>query len=306
MNSSTEVSEKIDILDRIKRGDILLSDGAIGSLILAKNITDLPFPEFLNLSHIDILEDIAAKYSDAGADIIQTNTFGASPLKLSDYNQENNSELINRNAVKAVKNSVRADVFVSASIGPSGKLLKPYGDTDKSEIYESYLKQASYLSEEGIDVICIETMTDINEALLALKASKEITPTTPSIVTMTFDKTKKGFYTVMGVSIEEASQKLEAAGADVIGSNCGNGIENMILIAEEFKRFSKLPIIIQSNAGIPEIDSNGKIFYRESPAFMSEKIKKLIEIGVSIIGGCCGTTPAHISAFRKVLNGLKC
>ncbi|MCK4321871.1 homocysteine S-methyltransferase family protein, partial [candidate division WOR-3 bacterium] len=121
--------------------------------------------------------------------------------------------------------------------------------------------------------------------------------------TMTFDPTPRGFYTVMGVNIEEAAGGLESEGADIIGSNCGNGIENMIKIAKEFREFSSLPIVIQSNAGIPEIRENTSV-YPETPLFMAEKAKELVNVGVSIIGGCCGTTPEHIRAIRKVVDSV--
>nr|MBC8384240.1 homocysteine S-methyltransferase family protein [Candidatus Cloacimonadota bacterium] len=148
---------------------------------------------------------------------------------------------------------------------------------------------------------CIETMIDLNEAVLALEATRSINREIPIITTMTFNETPRGFFTIMGNDIATVSKKLIENGADIIGSNCGNGIENMIKIAREFKKISSLPIIIQSNAGLPEI-KNGTIIYSETPDFFGEKTNELIELGVSIIGGCCGTTPEHIQAIRRTVD----
>lgn len=292
-------------LERIKKGEILIADGAMGSLLMAraKDLIKGKCPEFINLSRTDILEEVAGLYLEAGADIVQTNTFGGSPLKLSDYSLEDKTGEINRVAVQAVKKVVEGRAYVSASCGPSGKMLKPYGNTEAAEMSESFSRQLKVLIDAGTDIICVETMTDLQEAVLAVKAAKSISPSTPVMATMTFDKTPRGFFTMMGVTIEKAVQELAAAGADVVGSNCGNGIENMILIAKEFKQFTSLPVIIQSNAGLPEVKGDG-VIYPETPEFMAEKSKELAAAGVSIIGGCCGTTPEHIRVIGETVRSL--
>ncbi|MCK4311375.1 MAG: homocysteine S-methyltransferase family protein [Candidatus Cloacimonetes bacterium] len=289
------------ILKRIRNGEILIADGAMGTMLFAKGLKPGEPPESVNLKNPEILEEIAQAYLDAGADIIQTNTFGASPLKLSDYGLQDKTEEINRIAVERVKRVVGNKAYISGSCGPSGKLLKPFGDTEPDDIYQSFKRQMKSLINAGIDLICIETMTDLNEATLAIKAAKSISTIIPVMATMTFDETPRGFFTIMGVSINDAVTGLQKAGADIIGSNCGNGIENMIKIAREFKKLTILPTIIQSNAGIPEM-KDGKLVYSETPEFFGEKAKELIDAGVSIIGGCCGTTPEHIKAIRKVVD----
>jgi len=294
-------------LTRIHRGEILIADGAMGSLLMAraKDLIKGKCPELVNLSRPDILEEVAALYLDAGADIIQTNTFGGSPLKLEDYSLQDNMEEINRTAVNAVRKIVDErgrNAYVSASCGPSGKMLRPYGPIAPDTMYDNFFRQLRVIIDAGADIICIETMTDIQEAVLAVKAAKTISPSIPVMATMTFDLKPRGFFTMMGVSISKAAAELETAGADIIGSNCGNGIENMIKIAHEFKNYSKLPLIIQANAGLPEI-IDGKAIYPETPGFMAEKSKELVAAGVSIIGGCCGTTPRHIGAIRSVVRG---
>jgi 5-methyltetrahydrofolate--homocysteine methyltransferase len=295
------------MLERIKKGEILIADGAMGSLLMARarELIKGKCPEFVNLSRPDILEEIATLYLEAGADIVQTNTFGGSPLKLSDYGLEDKTEEINRTAVEAVRKAVDkkgGKAYVSASCGPSGKMLKPYGNVEPEAMYDNFYRQLKVVIEAGVDIVCVETMTDTGEAALAVKAARALSPSIPVMATMTFDLKPRGFFTVMGVTIEKAARELEAAGADIIGSNCGNGIENMIKIAREYKQFTPLPIIIQSNAGLPEIKDD-EVIYPETPGFMAEKSKELAMVGVSIIGGCCGTTPEHIRAIARMVRG---
>jgi len=289
------------ILERIKNGEILVADGAMGTMLFERGLRPGDCPELLNLSKPEILEEIAQIYFKAGADIIQTNTFGGSPPKLSDYGLEDKCEEINTKAVECVRKVIGESAYISGSCGPSGSLLKPYGDTEPETLENAFERQINALTKAGVDIICIETMTDLREAAIAVKAAKNIHPEIPVMVSMTFDKIPKGYYTIMGVNIEDAVKGLEDAGADIIGSNCGNGIDNMIDIATQIKKLSDRSILIQSNAGIPE-NNDGEIVYPESPNYFEVKTLELIEAGVSIIGGCCGTTPEHIQAIRKVVD----
>ena len=294
----------ISVLERIHKGEVLVADGAMGTLLFAHGLAGGKCPEEYNLTHPDILESIARQYLDAGADIVQTNTFGGSPLKLGQYGLADQAATINRLAVEAAKRAVAGNAYVSASCGPSGKLLKPYGDTEPAAMKEGFLVQMQALIAAGADLVCVETMTDLQEAELAVAAAREISADIPIMATMTFDPTPRGFYTVMGVTIEAAAKRLEAAGATIIGSNCGNGIEKMIEIAREFKQHTSLPVIIQSNAGVPEL-RDGKPFYPETPEFMGQKTVALMEAGVAIVGGCCGTTPDHIRAIRAAVDNAR-
>lgn len=291
------------LLSRLKRGDIIVADGAMGTLLFKKGLQTHQCPETFNLTQPEVLEEIAAAYLEAGAEIIQTNTFGGSPLKLQRYSLDHKTEEINLRAVEAVRRVVADKAYVSGSIGPSSRILIPYGDTAPEQIYESALRQVRALIDAGVDIICIETMTDISEAVLNIKAVRNVSETIPIMATMTFDRTPKGFFTIMGVTIEKAAEELQKAGADIIGSNCGHGIEMMIKIAREFIAHSRLPIIIQSNAGLPEI-VGGEPVYAETPQMMAEGARELVEAGVSIIGGCCGTTPDHISAIRTMIDSI--
>ncbi|MBC8367865.1 homocysteine S-methyltransferase family protein [bacterium] len=289
--------------ERLEQGDILVADGAMGSLLLARGLTTGDPPEEWNLTRPEVLREIANLYLDAGADLIQSNSFGRSPLKLADFGLDDQCELINRRAVEIVADVVGDRAYVSGSMGPCGKILEPYGDLRAEDVHEGFLLQAKALASGGADLICIETMTDLAEAQIAIRAAKEAAPELPILATMTFDPTPRGYYTIMGQNIETAAEALAEVGADVIGSNCGNGAEGMLAIAREFRRVSDLPLLFQANAGLPEI-KDGKVVYWESPEFMAEIATSMVRAGAQIIGGCCGTTPEHIIAFRRAVNAL--
>jgi 5-methyltetrahydrofolate--homocysteine methyltransferase len=292
------------LMSRLDCGEVLVADGAMGTMLMERGLELGQPPESFNLTRGDALQEVARAYLDAGADIIQTNTFGASGLKLASFSLQKKIREINRSAVLAVKKVVGDRAYVSGSCGPTGRFLKPYGDVELTEMSESFREQISALADAGVDTVCVETMMDLEEATCAIKAAKAVAPSIPVMATMTFDVTPKGFFTVMGVTVEQAAKGLGEAGADIIGSNCGNGIEEMISIAQEFKRCTKLPVMIQANAGIPELKGD-EVIYPETPEFMAEKAEQLISLGVSIIGGCCGTTPAHTRALRKTVDSYK-
>ena len=290
-----------NILKRLNNSEILVGDGAMGTMLFQRGLKQGEPPESVCLNKPVILEEIAKAYFEAGADIIETDTFGGSPLKLADYNMQDKTEEINRIAVEIVRKAVSDKAYISGSVGPSGKKLKPFGDTEPDHIFESYKRQIKALIKAEVDLLCIETMMDLNESLLAVKAARSLSSEIPIIATFTLNAASSGFYTMMGNDIPTLCLELEKAGANIIGSNCGNGIENMIKIAKKFKENSTLPIIIQSNAGLPEIKNN-ELIYSETSNFFAEKTKELIETGVSIIGGCCGTTPEYIRAIRKTVD----
>ena len=289
------------LLHRIRRGEIIVADGAMGTLLIRRGFRPEDCFEALNLKHPDVIREISSDYREAGADIIQTNTFGASPLKLQRFSLDGKTEAINAKAVEIARDAACGEAFISGSCGPSGRMLIPHGDTSPEQIHDSALRQMQALIEAGVDVICIETMTDLTEAILNIKAAKAVSPTIPVMATMTFDLTPRGFFTIMGVAIERAASELGKEGADIIGTNCGHGIEQMIDIARQFKMYSDLPLIVQSNAGLPKL-IDGVPTYSEAPEFMADRSRELVAIGVSIIGGCCGTTPAHIAAIRRMVD----
>lgn len=289
------------LLERLAAGETLLSDGAIGTILLQKGMEVGECPESICLKQPATLETIARQYADAGADIIHTNTFGASPIKLALHGLADEVARINETAVLTLRRAVGDRTYVSGSCGPCGKMLLPHGEAEPDAVYESFREQAKYLAHAGVDVICVETMTDLAEAVLAVRAVKDVAPDLPIMATMTFDATSRGFFTIMGNDISTSVSGLRDAGADVVGSNCGNGIDNMVKIASAFRECTDLPLIIQSNAGLPKTQA-GKLYYDETPEFMAKRVQKLVDIGVAIIGGCCGTTPDHIRAMRKAID----
>ena len=292
------------LAERITGCELLLVDGAMGTMLMERGLRPGECPEAINLARPEVLQEIAGLYLEAGADIIETNTFGASPAALSRYGLDDRVEEINQAAVRAVRSAVGQRAYVAACCGPSGKLLKPYGDADPEDLYSGYRRQLESLVTAGVDAIFVETMIDLAEAKLAVRAAKEVSSTIPVVATMTFDATPRGFFTVMGVSVEQAVSGLREAGADAIGSNCGNGIEKMVEIAAAFRGCSKMPLVIQSNAGLPVADG-GAVVYPETPEFMAARSKDLLAAGVSLIGGCCGTTPQHTRAMRAVIEAHK-
>lgn len=292
------------LLERLNNGEVLVSDGAIGTLLFQYGLTPGDCPESVNINNPDQLYTIAKLYLEVGADIIQTNTLGGSPVKLADYGLEDRTVEINQTAVSSVRKAVGNQAYVLGSVGPSGKILQPYGDFDPEEIYQSYIRQITVLIESGVDIICVETMTDLQEASLAVKAAKSINAHIPVMATMTYDDLPQGFYTIMGISIKAAVDGLSQAGADIIGSNCGNGLVKMIEIARELKSMTTKPVLIQSNAGLPKT-IDGQLTYHETADFFAENVPALVETGVEIIGGCCGTTPEHIKAIRHIVDNLR-
>jgi 5-methyltetrahydrofolate--homocysteine methyltransferase len=289
------------LLDRVRTGEILLVDGAIGTQLIARGLKPGQCPEALVLEQPELLSEIGSCYLEAGADILTTNTFGGSPLKLQSYALDEEAEEINRRAVSILRDVAKDRAYVAACVGPSGAILEPYGDTAERIVYESFERQLRAQATAGADVVLIETMTDLREASLAVRAARQVAPGLPVVATMTFDPTPRGYFTIMGVSVAQAAAGLEEAGADVVGSNCGNGIANMIEIARAFKQHSRVPILIQSNAGLPEHRA-GQVVYPETPEYMAQRVPELIELGIAVIGGCCGTTPDHTQAMRGALD----
>ncbi len=291
------------LMDRLQAGAVLVADGAMGTMLMSRGLKSGDCPERMNLDQPELLSNIARLYSAAGADIVQTNTFGGSSLKLAQYDLEDRTEEINAAAVTAVKSAVGPDVLVSGSCGPCGRLLEPYGDTRPEEVEESFARQMSALVEAGVDILCVETMTDLVEAQIAVRTAKRIAPSVLVMATMTFDRTQRGFFTIMGVSVADAAVGLADAGADIIGSNCGNGTADMVEVAVEFRKHTSLPLLIQPNAGLPKVE-RGLLVYPETPEFMASHVAAMIETGVNIIGGCCGSTPEHIAAIRSAVDTM--
>ncbi|MFO7617140.1 MAG: homocysteine S-methyltransferase family protein [Bacteroidales bacterium] len=290
----------LSLIDRLRAGEILISDGALGTMLQAAGLEPGVCPESWNLDHPERIEAIARAYAEAGSDAVETNTFGANRFKLRHYKFENKVVEFNRSAVSITRRAIGPNRIVLGSVGPTGVILM-MGEVGEDELYEAFREQCLALAGAGADVICIETMTALDEATIATRAAKENT-TLEVICTMTFDKTLQGdFRTMMGVSPEEMVVALRAAGADIIGTNCGNGMENMVPIVEAIRKADPdIPILVHANAGRPHL-WDGRNVFDETPEITASYVPALIAAGAGIIGGCCGTTPEHIRAIRMAV-----
>jgi 5-methyltetrahydrofolate--homocysteine methyltransferase len=290
----------MSILDKLAQKQILLSDGAWGTILQTAGIKPGECPELWNVTRKEDVRRIAEAYLEAGSDIIGTNSFGGSIFKLSQYGLGDRVSELNKEAAAISREAAGDSKHVAGSVGPTGKMLI-MGDVTEDELYHAFREQSVALEKGGADIIIVETMSAIDEASLAVRAARENTKCTV-IVTMTFESSPDGRYrTMMGVTPSEMVNAMKEAGAHIVGSNCGNGIENMIGIVKEIRLTdSGIPVMIQANAGVPEL-IDGKTLFRESPEMMASFIPAIIEAGANIIGGCCGTTPDHIREIGKIL-----
>ena len=292
------------ITDALKSGRILVADGAWGTALQSRGLKGGECPEIWNIEHPELVLDVAESYIKAGSNLIETNTFGGNRYKLEYYGLGDRVAEINKAGVEISRKAAGKENWVIASIGPTGKMVL-MGDVTEDDFYNVFKEQAIALAEGGADAIVIETMSAIDEAISAVKAVKENTDL-EIISTFTFEPTVQGeFRTMMGVSPAEAAVAAAEAGADIVGANCGKGYEGMKQIIEEIRNvLPDIPIIIQANAGLPEL-INGESVFPATPEEMADQNPLWIKAGVNIIGGCCGTTDKHIRAIRNAVDSEK-
>jgi len=292
------------ITEKIKQGKILVSDGAWGTFLQQKGLLPGECPELWNIEKPNEVFEIAKSYIDAGSDMIETNSFGGNVFKLKQYGLGNRVFEINKAAAEISRRAAGPNKHVLGSIGPTGKMIM-MGDVTFDELYDAFKEQALALAEGGADAIVIETMSDLDEAIAAVKACKENT-SCEIICTMTFDKSgDKAYNTMMGVTPAEMVNGIISNGASIVGANCGNGIQNMIEISELIRSVnSEIPILIHANAGAP-IYKDGKTVFPESAEEMAGFVETLVNAGANIIGGCCGTTPEHIRQIAEITKKIQ-
>ena len=296
MNTLTATTH--ELLHRLEN-EVLIFDGATGTYLQQHGLESGGCPELMNADAPETVRDMAHEYFDAGSDIVLTNSFGGTKFRLQHYEAQDRVQELNRLAAEHAKSQAGPNQYVAGSVGPTGEFIEPLGTVSESEMYDAFAEQITALEEGGADAVIIETQMVLEEAAIAIKASRENTDLVV-MATMVFDKGPRGFFTMWGTTPEDAAKGLREAGADIVGSNCGNGIDKLIEIAEQMRPVVNCPIIIQSNAGIPAYKS-GEIIYPESPEYMAERYKKLAEVPVQLLGGCCGTTAEHIRALKEAV-----
>ena len=278
----------------------LLFDGAMGTMLMKAGQGSLKTPILLNLDEPELVADIHRQYYHAGADAVITNTFGGSPLKLVADGLEGQMAELNREAVRLTRQACPEGKFVAGDIGPSGKMLQPLGDVAPEEMQENYFSQARALIESGVDLIIIETMYSLEEALTAVQGVRRAGDIL-LLASMTYSKTKNGFYTVMGEDVSQCVSALEGAGANMMGANCTLNSTDTIDLTKVLRAATDKPLLIQPNAGKP-VTSKGMTYYEQTPAEFAADAKKMHEAGADMIGGCCGTTPEFIQAVAEALS----
>lgn len=294
------MSNRISFRERLARGPIL-ADGAMGTLLHARGVPiDTCFDE-LNLGDPALIFEIHRAYLEAGAEIIETNTFGANRYKLAEHSLDGKMAEINRVGVRLARQAVevafKPDIYVAASVGPLGVRLAPYGRVSPEGAYAAFREQIEALCEA--DILILETFSDLRELAEAIRAARDVCPDTPLIAQVTFTRDDR---TLLGDLPAQVAEKLAGMGVDVIGANCSNGptqvgriVKAMQAAAPEM-RFSAIP-----NAGWPEV-VGGRVMYAATPDYFADHALALRDRGVSLIGGCCGTTPEHIAAMRAALD----
>lgn len=285
----------------LDEGGPILADGAMGTMLFAAGLQFGDPPETWNLEHPDVVRRIQRGYLEAGSRIVLTNTFGGNRLRLRLHGLHDRVDELNRTAAILLRAEVRAAgdrALVAGDIGPSGEIVAPLGTLDYGEAVDVFREQAASLIAGGVDLIWIETMSDLNEIKAAIEGVRQASPGIALVTTMTFDT--RG-HTMMGVSPEEAVSHLAAWGADAIGGNCGNGPDELIpVIARMHAAAPDVVLVAKSNAGMPELVDMQAV-YRASPEVMAATAIEMRDAGARIVGACCGSTPDHLRAMSGVL-----
>ena len=276
---------------------IVLFDGAMGTVLIDKGMRPGECAEQWNIDAPETIEEIHRAYFGAGSDLVQTNTFGGNRIKLDGAGLGDRVGPINRCAAEVACAARPPLGYVAGDLGPTGKLMKPFGDLEPSALEEIFAEQAESLLSGGAEILHVETMYDLGELGAAVLGARRIS-NVPIIASMTFEKTPRGYFTMMGVSPAAFVEWAEEAGVDVIGTNCSLTIKDMVPLVREIKEHTSRPIMAKPNAGNPVL-RDGRTEYMESPETFAAGFPELIDAGARIVGGCCGTTPAYLAAVAS-------
>jgi len=281
---------------------VVLLDGGMGTELIKRGFPMGACPESWNLDSPDQIQDVHRSYFQAGSDAVLTNSFGGSRIKLAAYDLDSRCREVNRRAAELAV-EVRPDAgFVGGSMGPIGKFLQPQGEYREEQFEEAYREQAGGLVEGGVDFILIETQYDLRETLCALRAARGEAKDIPVFVTMTFNRTPHGFFTLMGNRFSDFSEQALGEGAEALGANCTLDSRDMADLVAEMTDSVDFPVIAQANAGQPEPQPDGTIRYSQPPEEYVSFLPSMIESGVGILGGCCGTDPEYIRLMASIIH----
>ncbi len=288
-----------NILERLAVGEVLVSDGATGTNLQQEGLPVGASAEVWVLDNPEAIQSLNNAFIDAGADILLTCTFGGTKLRLAASNLEDQFIAINRTAIEITQKAACGhDVFVAGSIGPTGHMLAPLGTVSVEEAEENFREQARLLVEGGVDLIVIETQFDIGEALAAIRGVRAVDAAIPLVCSFSYDR---GARTMMGVKPEDMAAEIGSADVDILGVNCGRSLNENLDVLTSLHGLSEKPIWFKPNAGMPEVDEDGKPMYSVSPDEMGSLVPIWMEAGAQIMGGCCGTSPAHLKAIARVV-----
>jgi 5-methyltetrahydrofolate--homocysteine methyltransferase len=293
-----------EILERVRAGEILVFDGGYGTMLFAAGLANGACPELWNDTHSDVVRGIHQAYFDAGSHIVETNTFGGSRLKLDEYRLGDRTRDLNVKGVGLARAAASSDRYVAGSIGPTSRLPQDYaldaGVTD-DEYEATFREQAEALAEGGVDLFAVETMMFPQEATAAVRACKQVTDL-PVMATMFFqyEEMHDRDRTMWGESAAEVAKNLLAAGADIVGMNCGRGPDRAIVIIAEMRATTDAPLVAYPNAGLP-VTTGDRVTYELGPEAMAREYPALLDAGCNIVGACCGSNPDHIRLIAEVV-----
>ena len=285
-----------------EKGEVLLADGAWGTEFFKRGLMQGSPPDEWNLTHPEIVREITRDYLDAGASVILTNTFGANRFRLEAHGLSGKVREINTRGAELAREVVGQRVVVAGDIGPSGRIMA-LGEVTSEDLAAAFTEQARALRDGGVDWIVVESMADADEMEIAVRAASD-TAGLPVVASMTYNRTPRGYRTMMGNSPETCVRKAESAGASLVGANCGTGIEDYVPLAPVLRGLTSQPLWMKANAGVPQL-VGGKVTYPLTPEQYASFVPALVEAGVDVIGGCCGTDPRFIREVGKSIARIR-
>lgn len=282
----------------------VLLDGAMGTELMARGLGLGTPPELWNADRPEAVREVHAAYFEAGSDVVSTNSFGGTPIKLAAHGLQTRAYELNKAAARLAREAAPAGRFVAGSMGPIGKFLEPQGPATAAEFVAAYAEQARGLADGGVDVFLVETQYDLREALAAVRGAQSVSRL-PVFVTLTFNSFPRGYFTLMGDPAARSAAELEKAGVAALGSNCTLTSEQMIGCVRALRAATALPVIAQANAGQPVIGPDGGVVYTQALEDYVRFVPGLVEAGAGLVGGCCGTNPAFIRAMARAIQEEK-